>query len=390
MSTDPVARFLAALSDALSAGQLHKLTLGGPEDPEAPKQLLGRLVDLKGGRQLQLVERYPTRDRTSNHPLDARALEPWLARFRNADLFTSEAIFRLERRPGKPARLRVEGASHAGPPPTQHDRAKSRGVGGPEDAGWMSDLGLTDPSGRPRREADDKLRQVHRFVEILGHQLADWPKEAPIRVVDMGCGKGYLTAAVAVWLARSGFVAAEVIGVELRPHLVEAGNQLAARHQLPGLRFVAASIAEAPLEGADVVIALHACDTATDDALARAAQAGARLILASPCCHRQLRPQLQAPAAFAGAARHGIFLEREAELLTDALRADLLGAVGYDARVFEFVPSEHTPRNCMIAANLREGVDRDRRRAEAQALASAWSVRDQALAAALGVPLTTP
>jgi hypothetical protein len=177
-----------------------------------------------------------------------------------------------------------------------------------------------------------------------------------------------------------------VVGVELRPALVETCAAAAAACGFSGLSFVAGAIAEAPLQGADVVLALHACDTATDDALAAAVQAEAALVLAAPCCHKELRPQLRPPPALAIALQHGILRTHEAELLTDALRAALLDARGYSTAVIEFVDAEHTAKNLLLVAT-RKGAPAPAREAEARALAQHYGVQQQRLAALLGVAL---
>jgi 2-polyprenyl-3-methyl-5-hydroxy-6-metoxy-1,4-benzoquinol methylase len=233
-----------------------------------------------------------------------------------------------------------------------------------------------------------KLRQVHRFVEILGHLLADATLDSsrPLQVVDMGAGKGYLTFALAHALRLKGWDA-RVLGVELRPELVESGNVVARDLGFEHLRFVAGAIGEWQPEGAlDVLVALHACDTATDDALFQGVQAGAALLLSSPCCHRELRPQMRLPTTLSPVGRHGILLERQAEILTDALRAELLEMSGYSARVFEFVEPEHSGKNLMLAGVRRSdhGGDNEKERESFRNLWSSFGLRSQRLASLLG------
>ncbi len=383
--------FRDALAESVKTGTLAKLVFGGPVDASSPKNVTARLVDVKGGTRLQIVEKSPGRDKTSNVDLAdaAAALDANLSRYRHADLFTTAGTWRLEQREKQPWNLVHEPAEVRAAPSRSHDREKQHRIGGVDDTPWLMAFGLVSPDGKPTADGKDKLVQIRRFVEILDHLLTDAPRTAPIRVVDMGCGKGHLAVATAVWLARSGFAGVDVVGVELRPALVDGANALVRKFAIPGVRFVAGTIADAPLEGADVVIALHACDTATDDAFARAVAVNARLIVGSPCCHKQVRPQLQAPPGLVSAMRHGILLDRQAELLTDALRADLLGAAGYAARVFEWVATEHTGRNVMIAAERSDVVDRDKSRADALELATTWHIGQQRLAEALGVTLRT-
>jgi hypothetical protein len=170
----------------------------------------------------------------------------------------------------------------------------------------------------------------------------------------MGCGKGYLTFGAWHLLCRRWRMPARVIGVETRPGLVKDINQLARKIDAPGLEFIAGDIASAQLPKVDALIALHACNTATDDALRRGIELGAKLIVVAPCCHKELRPQLGKPAPFAPVLEHGIMAERMAEWVTDGLRALFLEWAGYRTKIIEFVSSEHTPKNLMLAA-IREG-----------------------------------
>jgi hypothetical protein len=204
----------------------------------------------------------------------------------------------------------------------------------------------------------------------------------------MGCGKGYLTFAAYDHLARTRDGAVHVLGIEARPELVNLCNAAARECGFEHLRFEAGRIADAAVHQADVLIALHACDTATDDALAIGIRAGAALLVTAPCCHKEVRPLMRPPTALTPALAHGILLEREAEFVTDALRAALLEWSGYEARVFEFVAPEHTSKNVMIAAGRRTGrVDRDALAQRARALAAHYGIRTQHLARLLDFDL---
>jgi hypothetical protein len=207
----------------------------------------------------------------------------------------------------------------------------------------------------------------------------------------MGCGKGYLTFAAYEILGRAGFGPATVRGIEARGELVELCNRVAAENRFDRLRFEAGTIEGASLERADVLVALHACDTATDDAIAKGIQAGASLILVSPCCHQELRPQLRPPPVLADALKHGILRERQAEFVTDALRAALLEWAGYDAKVFEFIATEHTAKNLMIAGvNRGRSARRDELERRVKNLAAFYGIRSQWLARQLGFTLEEP
>jgi SAM-dependent methyltransferase len=382
--TDPArARFLDALR-GLSAAEFVRLTLGAPvgDDPTL-RSVHARPVALRGGVQVQVVWRHERRDVTKNFPMEAfvAQMESLLGpSFRSAHLFAVEASWQLTLRPNKPGKL-SQGPG-AGPADPRHDREKRRTVSA--EAPWLHALGVTTADGTVTKGMEGKYRQIHRFVELLSHFLADAPRGGPLRVLDLGCGKGYLTFAAWSWLRSSGWPEATVTGVELRPDLAARVEAVARRLGCDGLTVRAGAIADADLPAADLVIALHACDTATDDALAHGVRVGARWMVVAPCCHRELRPQLEAPPAMAALLAHGILRERESELVTDALRAAVLEAVGYRARVFEFVASEHTAKNLMVTAEFIGG-ETDRTRPAA--LAAAWGVAHQRLAQAVGVSL---
>ena len=230
-----------------------------------------------------------------------------------------------------------------------------------------------------------KFRQINKFVELLSHLTdeANLPSDRPFRMVDMGCGKGYLTFAASAFFGSR----AAVEGVEIRPGLVDLCNGIVAKGNISNLRFLAGTIEDTPLENVDVLIALHACDTATDDAIAKGIAAEARLIVVSPCCQKELRPQLNAPPVLSEALKHGIFQERQAEFVTDALRAQLLEWAGYRTKVFEFISTEHTAKNLMISAiKIRPRGDPNATQ-KLQEFARFYGIRTQRLATKLGVPL---
>ena len=390
----PKDRLLAHLRAALDEGIFVKLTLGGPRGADRSlRQVIVRAIELRGAPHLSFVWRQATRDVTRNlTPDDGLALLQDLIGkdFRTANLFTTRQSFQLEFRDGHGTRWREGPPVHAAAPSPAHDTPKARRLA-PADAPWLAGLGVTTPDGKVARGMEAKFRQIHQFLEVLAPLLPPpllQSGASPV-LVDMGCGKGYLTFAACDWLQRAG-TRPRVTGWEVRPELVEAANRLARDHGFTGLRFQAGTIADATLEHVDVLMALHACDTATDDALARGIDAGARVLLVSPCCHKEIRPQLRPPPALAGALRHGILREREAEFVTDALRAALLEWAGYDTKVFEFISPEHTAKNLMIAATRRASNPESAREDAARRvrdLAAFYGVRAQHLAARLGFAL---
>ena len=349
-----IAEFTAALRAAFADGTLVRLKCGGYHGPEAElKSLEARKVALKAGERLSVVFRYQTRDITKNLTLGEAVafLERGMAaEWRSARLETTGFDLQFERQ-GDRQRLKRTAVSGREAATASHDRAKNRPLtetGRP----WLHALGITGKDGAVRSDAQDKFRQINRMVEIFAPLIQAIRAETP-RIVDMGAGKGYLDFALYDYLANVAGRPAEIVGVELRDGLVADGNATAKASGFSGLRFVAGSILDYDAEGADAVIALHACDTATDDAIYRGIAAGAELIAVAPCCHRQVRRQMEAGSADARLdflLRHGTFMEKQAEMVTDGLRALLLEASGYRTRVFEFVSDAHTPKNNLIVA----------------------------------------
>jgi SAM-dependent methyltransferase len=395
-------RFLDLLRPAVRDGTLVKLTLGKHRGADTTlENLYVRPVLLKAGPRLAFVWRHATRDVTKNFPAaDALGqLEPLIgADFLDAHLFTTTQQAQLETKPDGPAKLRVRptppASDHSPPTSVSHDRAKSHLI--PADAPWLRALGVTNDRGHPREGMADKFSQIQKFAELLSHLLEEAfpslaPRSSPLRVADMGAGKGYLTFAVAALLGER----ARVEGIEVRPELVALCNRVARENHLANLRFTAGTIESFPIENQkskiensfDVLIALHACDTATDDALAKGIAAGARLLVVAPCCQKELRPQLTAPPVLADALRHGIFQERAAEFVTDALRAQLLEWAGYRTKVFEFISTEHTAKNLMIAAIKSREPGDAASAARLREFAAFYGIRTQRLAARLHLAL---
>ncbi len=408
-------RFLQLTREALEAGALTKLTLGKYRgaDPTV-RNLFVRAVTLKAGPHLAFVWRHATRDVTQNLPPAAALAE--LGRlighdFQDAHLFTPTQEVHLETQPDGRARVRAKGLV---PAPANDDSSTIRRGGGaqrpgddapasreahdqrkhyaiPTDASWLRALGVTNDRGVPREGMGDKLRQIQKFAELLGHLLDEaFPArpstERPLKIADMGSGKGYLTFALAALLGPR----ARVTGIETRPALVDLCNRHAREHGLADtLTFAAGTIADTPIDGVDVLIALHACDTATDDALARGIRACAPLLVVAPCCQKELRRQLKPAPVLAPSLRHGIFQERHAEFATDALRALLLEYAGYRTKVFEFISTEHTAKNVMIAAVKAPelGSTTERALQRVRELAGFYGITTQALARHLRVEL---
>jgi len=351
--------FLDHLAAAVEGESLVRLSLGHSRDAALRKWLV-RPVEIRGERRFTIVWRYANRDETKHFPpgeLLERVGKALEEPFRSAHLVTRENEVTLEL--GKRPRLRIAEAAHPAPI-LRHDRSKPRGVS--PQAPYLRLLGVSDAQGRVRERMGDKFRQVARFVDLLGVAAAEaltGQGEGNLTLCDMGSGKGYLTFAAYDYLTRGLGRRVEATGVEQREELVVFCNTTAAAVGFDGLRFVAGTIDSAPLPPRlDLLIALHACDTATDDAIAAGVRAGAAVLMVAPCCQKEVRPQLDAAVATSplrDVLRHGLFAERHAEMATDALRVLLLERAGYRVRVAEFVSPEHTARNVLLLATRQPG-----------------------------------
>jgi hypothetical protein len=364
-------QFLGRLESSFSDGLFVKLTLGRPAASEsALRKLLFRPVLIRGEKQCSVVSRFTTRDETANHPFrEALALvERKLGtEFLSANLFTESGEVQIE--VGKKERLRVTPGKR-NPANLEHDRTRVRWVD--SHARYLHALNVTDAHGKVRERMGDKFRQIERFVDLLASAFresnlvkrtatADFP---PITLHDMGSGKGYLTFAAYDYFRRVEKLEAVVTGVELRDDLVALCNKVALDCEFAGLRFVGTAISENQLPAPDILLALHACDTATDDALFAGVRAGAEIMLVAPCCHKEARPQIDRAGRggqLRDVLRHGVFAERHAEMATDALRALLLERAGYVVRMSEFVAAEHTAKNVMLIATRRRQPEPDAR-----------------------------
>lgn len=253
---------------------------------------------------------------------------------------------------------------------------------------YLQALGLSGPDGKIFKKAQDKYRQINRYVEILAPLVGELPnssaKDGALRVVDMGAGKGYLTFALYDYLRDVAGRAVQLTGVEYRDDLVAFCNDVAARAGYDDLRFAQGTIGDyEPEQGTlDILIALHACDTATDDALYKGITAQAGLIVVAPCCHKQIRREIEISKIAHGREeagflfRHGIFCERQAEMITDGLRALILEYHGYRTKIFEFVSDAHTAKNIMITAQKdpQFKLDKSTIRAEIKTIKSYFGI----------------
>lgn len=356
MANQPAStEFLNAAENAVRNGTCVAIALRGYRGAEAAlKSIDIRSIMVKREAKLSVTYHYKTRDIVKNYSY-AECMEylyGWLREFTSATLKTTAGDMTLERHANGNVKLARRAASQIHAPDPEHNRAKKRLVA-TQNKPYLRTLGITDANGNVLAAAQDKYRQIDKYVEILDGLIEALPPATLHRIVDMGAGKGYLTFALYDHLTHTRGRNVEMVGVEARADLVALCNRIAVESDFTRLRFEQGTIAAFDCSNANVVIALHACDTATDDALFKAITAGADLIVTAPCCHKQIRREMEKSNvvnAVSFMTRHGSMLERQAEMVTDGLRAELLEYSGYRTKIFEFISDAHTPKNRMIVA----------------------------------------
>lgn len=353
-----------------------------------------RPVRLKGGVRLQVTAYDERQAHTSNHDAGSApaAVDALLDEgFGNWHVETASSV--LQVRITKKGDAQVHRAAREAPAvvaPAAHDRVKQRffDVEHPDVLAFLTAVGVADAQGRVKPSRQDKYRQVEEFVRLLDSAVEDAQRagalaaptpENPWRLVDLGCGHAYLTVGAYVWLAKVRGLPVRVHGVDVRESSRERNAALAdSLGWGDELTFEAATIADAAATPVpQVVVALHACDTATDDALARAVRWQAPVVLAAPCCHHDLQAQVargSVPSPYSIVTRHGLLRERFVDVLTDAIRASILRICGYRVDAVEFVSDEHTPRNLLLRAVRTGAAPSASDLADHDALVADWGV----------------
>jgi tRNA A58 N-methylase Trm61 len=387
--------FLELLQSATHKKELVKLTLGNKRNKNAElKNVFIKNVALKTGDKLCFVYRYPTNDITKNFDSaqGIEAVEKMLREdFLNADLFTANNDFHLLQSATGAVKIQTKPASHAAKAgPQQHDKVKNRIVKANHNI-YLQQLGITTADGLVKKDMQDKYKQINRYVEIIDGIVKDLEFSKGIHVTDMGSGKGYLTFALYDYLSNILQLKTTITGIEMRPDLVNTCNQVALKATFHRLHFEKGTIADAVLPATDMLIALHACDTATDDAIFKGIQANAKVIICAPCCHKQIRRQMKPANVLSTITKHGILLERQAEIVTDSIRALLLEASGYKTRVFDFIATEHTPKNVMIVGIKNENGSNQKKECleQVQALKALFGIEQHYLEKLLHTNFTT-
>jgi SAM-dependent methyltransferase len=372
--------FLEALGTSLNAAEFVKLTFTRYLGDEPNLHSLSiRLVEIKGATKLAFAYRYATQDIVKNFAIDEglAVIQTLLDSFKSMRLFTTRCDLELAYNKRMQPRL-VNHKSAFGETTTQtNDRPKKRYIEAANNR-YLVSLGIANEAGQILKGRESKFKQINKFVEILDslYRTSSLQTQTPISVVDMGSGKGYLTFATYDFLHHIEGKEVSVTGIEARPELVDRCNQIARSAHFQGLQFEPGVIQDAPDRPADITIALHACDTATDDAIYKGIKANSSLIILSPCCHKQIRREMERSANIKQTLQHGILIERQAEIVTDRLRSFILELHGYHTKVFEFIDSEHTSKNLMIAAVKHSGqINQAQIRTQMQQFKALYDVR---------------
>lgn len=341
-----------------------------------------RIIELQGQATLSCLYHHKTQDITKNYSMNEgiEKIAELLAQSKQANLFAldqeaqlkknkKKAMLNVQKR--KPLSMEIE--------QRQHNREKHRYV--EQQSPFLKHLGITDEKGQVIPSMARKWKQINKFIEIFSNAYAQIDaSQQELNIVDFGSGKGYLTFALYDYLQAQQKTPL-ITGVELRSNLVEFCQKVADDVGFNHLDFFEGDVRSYQPEKLDLMIALHACDIATDFAIHTGIRLNASMIMCAPCCHKELRPQLKSPEVLQPMLQFGIHAGQQAEMLTDTLRALLLKAYGYETKVFEFVSLEHTSKNKMILATKRKDIQQPDAKIlqQIQALKTMYGIQKQSL-----------
>ena len=343
-------KYLNLVASAVEQSTLVKMTLSKPANKhDELRNIYVKPVLIKEKRLFAFTYHYERRDETKNYDAEQmlealKTLVP--SRFLNAVLFTvNEDVTLLVSSKGK-ASIQTKKVQECRELNLEHDKQKNRLVN-PANP-WWCQLGLTTREGKITADMQHKFKQIYKYAEIVESLIKPMKFNGTVHIADMGAGKGYLTFALYELLTQRLKMDVDIKGVEIRPDLVLKINEIIRSANLKGMEFVESSIEAYHPEKLDVLIALHACNTATDDAIAKGIKAGTELIVCAPCCHKQIRQEMERSGMTDAITRYGIFLERQAVMITDTIRALMMEYYGYKTQVMEFIEMEHTPKNVLL------------------------------------------
>lgn len=313
--------------------------------------------------KLSFTYRYQTKDIIKNYPIDEAIslISDFVIteEFKNSILYTTEFDLLYDASIKNKMLLKKIKATYSTLPSLDHNTHKNRLIVA-DGKSYLQKLKITDEKGNVIPNAQDKYKQINHYIELLSPLINNLPKSKSLNVLDMGAGKGYLTFALYDYLTNVLKLNVDVVGVEYRKDLVNLCNDIALKSKFNNLKFEEGTILDYNIESINVLIALHACDTATDDAIYKGIKCNADLIVVAPCCHKQIRREIEKykiKNELDVLLKHGIFLERQSEMITDGLRSLILEYFDYSTKVFQFISDVHTPKNVMIVAEKKIKTD---------------------------------
>jgi len=351
-SEDNTSLFLKDLTDALDTNSFIRMVLGKPKNTDAKKVIITSF-DSKGTEKFSSDFRIAEKSVSKTSELDellAFLKENLRTHYLAATLFTHKNdISFIVNKKGK-SRITRAKATQSAAASTSHNRQKNYLIS--PDTEYLRALGVTDKAGKVIPKMYGKFRQIAKFIEIVDHSLKSetLPVSRQLSVLDVGSGKGYLTFALYEYLIKNTPKGAEVVGVDTKGDVVKLCNEIAENVGFEQLSFKHQNIENFTSKNLDILVALHACDTATDEALYQGIKNNAALIFCAPCCQHEVSSQLRANKTQSPLLQHGLFIEKQADLITDVARTLLLESRGYEVKIIEFVSSEHSMKNTLIVA----------------------------------------
>ncbi|MEI6681106.1 MAG: SAM-dependent methyltransferase [Bacteroidota bacterium] len=351
MENRQLALFLEKVRKLTGSRELVRLVIAKQRNTASDlKSVIVTIVEIKAGLRLNFIYRYQTKDITKNFsPEEGLAvIKKCLEEdFLNAELFAAGETIQLTTASRGKIKIKTTRPVLKPAASFSHDHVKERLISTDQNI-YLRELGVLNAGFEVRHEMSDKYLQINRYIELIGPVIGELTLPDGFHVVDMGSGKGYLTFALYDFLTNKLGKNPVMTGIESRAELVNLSNDVAGKSGFGDLHFRSGNIADVAIGNIDILIALHACDTATDDAIFRGITSGASLIVCAPCCHKQIRKEFNVTGPLKSVLKHGILEERQAEIITDGLRAMIMESQGYQTRIFEFISTEHTPKNLLI------------------------------------------
>ena len=346
--------FLEKLEFFANNKELIKLVVSNKQNKKSDlKKVIIKLIELKDELKFSFVYNYNTKDITKNFEINEGIIlikNLLKIDFYNADMFSVNETVQLISNKNGSVKIKTTEPTFKALPELNHDRIKKQRISTKNNI-YLQELGITSEKGIILKDKHDKFKQINKYLETIETLIKDKniTSKSLITIVDMGSGKGYLTFALYDFLTNKLNFNVKITGVEFRQELVDTCNIIAKKTGFEGLSFEQGSIEKSEFEKIDILIALHACDTATDEAIYQGIKHDSELIIVAPCCQKQIRKQFNVTNEMSSILKFGILKERQAELITDGIRALILEYYGYKTKVFEFISTEHTPKNVMIS-----------------------------------------